>query len=121
MTKEELLQHHIMVIESFDRDYMNYLCNLGYLLLYLSKDNNSPILVSCGDYKYGRNIKTFEEFYTYVTEEKLKQLPLIYRAPGLWMGIKNGPLIFPVYALPMHCVCYKYNPIATILEKVYND
>lgn len=45
MTKEELLEHHIMVPDTFDKDKLLLYCNAGYKLLYKMRHNNNFILV----------------------------------------------------------------------------
>lgn len=45
MTKEELLEHHIMIPNHFDKDKLLLYCDAGYMLLYKMRHNNDFILV----------------------------------------------------------------------------
>ena len=83
MTKEELLEHHIMIGDSLDPKRMKYFCDLGYRLLYYIY-GCVPILISVGNYQTGLDPDNIPRKLKTIKEEDIPKLKIIVRGNLLY-------------------------------------
>lgn len=103
MTRDRLLEHHIIVIESFDRKLMEYYHNLGFKFLYLDKHTNVPFLVTLV-HNYGCYYPRLKDKFKCITKDKLATLPIWFERDMLMHNVKSNSATFTkrVYTIDLN-------------------
>ena len=78
MTREELLQHRIIIGDSLDLKQMKYFCSLGFKLLYYQY-GRVPVLVCVGNFPFGRFVDDISIRYRIIPEENISKLQITFK------------------------------------------
>lgn len=77
MTREELLESHIMIGDSLDPKRMKYFCDLGFKLLYYIYER-VPVLIYVGNLKVAHPADKIKNRYRLISEKDVPNLQITY-------------------------------------------